>query len=310
MTSLPDTSRATPAISVIVPATDAPPTLDRCLTALEASTLRPLEVIVIDRPRAAGPAAARNRGAVAARGEILVFVDADVEVDGEALGRIGAGLASGEIGAVFGAYDDDPAERDVVSLFRNVLHHWVHNGAPGPAETFWAGLGGVRARDFHAVGGFDDARFPHAAIEDVVLGMRLRREGTRIQLDPRIRGRHLKRWTFGRMVRTDFSARAVPWARLLLEDGGPIALNTAGRHRASAAASAGLVLAMLGRRRAATAAAAGAVVALNAGLLRLLWARGGAHAAAAGLPLKVVHDLSAATGLVAGVFLHARRGRQ
>ena len=37
-----------------------------------------------------------------------------------------------------------PPRRGAVSRFRNLLHHHVHASSPGPAETFWAGLGAVR----------------------------------------------------------------------------------------------------------------------------------------------------------------------
>ena len=50
-------------LAVVVPATDSPPTLARCLAALAAADEPPDEVIVVDEPRFAGPAAARNLGA-------------------------------------------------------------------------------------------------------------------------------------------------------------------------------------------------------------------------------------------------------
>ena len=36
--------------------------------------------------------------------------------------------------AVFGSYDDEPADEGTVSAFRNLLHHHVHQSSPGPAE--------------------------------------------------------------------------------------------------------------------------------------------------------------------------------
>ena len=51
----------------------------------------------------------------------------------------------------------------------------------------------VSVAAFEAAG--DPERFPEAAIEDVELGMRLRRTGAAIVLDPEVRGTHLKRWS-------------------------------------------------------------------------------------------------------------------
>src|SRR5690348_4708035 len=207
-------------LGVVVPATDRPLTLNRCLAALEAGTRRPDSVLVIDEPAGAGPAAARNLGAARCEAEVLVFVDSDVEVHPEALARIEEHFAADpELAAVFGAYDDDPAHPALTSRYRNLLHHHVHSVAAGAAETFWAGLGAVRRERFEAAGGFDAARFPDASVEDIELGMRLRRDGARIVLDPQIGGRHLKAWTPLGMVRTDFGRRGVPWARLLLREG-------------------------------------------------------------------------------------------
>src|SRR5690349_17222010 len=120
--------------------------------------------------------------------------------------------------AVFGAYDDDPRHPGLTSRYRNLLHHHVHSGAAGEAETFWAGLGAIRREAFEAAGGFDAERFPQPSIEDIELGARLRRGGARIVLDPSIRGRHLKAWTPWSMVRTDLTRRGIPWTRLLLRE--------------------------------------------------------------------------------------------
>src|SRR5215218_5981065 len=145
-----------PTLAVVVPATDRPATLERCLAALEAGDLVPEALIAQREPAGSGPAAARNRGASAATAEVLVFVDSDVEVHPDALARIQAHFAADPgLAAVFGAYDDDPSDPGLTSRYRNLLHHHVHAGAGGEAETFWAGLGAVRCEAFEAAGGFD-----------------------------------------------------------------------------------------------------------------------------------------------------------
>jgi glycosyltransferase involved in cell wall biosynthesis len=110
-----------------VPAADAPPTLARCLAALDGAD----EVVVVD-DAAPAPAAARNEGARRATGDVLVFVDADVVADGDALERIRAALETDpRLAALFGAYDDAPEAPGVVSTFRNLLHHHVHVESAG-----------------------------------------------------------------------------------------------------------------------------------------------------------------------------------
>jgi GT2 family glycosyltransferase len=303
-----------PTLAVVVPATDDPPTLDRCTAALRAGSREPRELIVQREPAAAGPAAARNLGATRSTAEVLIFVDADVEVHPDALAAIERRFAAEpSLAALFGAYDESPAAAGLTSRFRNLLHHHVHTSAAGEAETFWAGLGAVRRGPFEAAGGFDDSRFPAASVEDVELGLRLRRRGHRIVLDPTIRGRHLKRWTLRRMVATDFVRRGVPWTQLLLRErgAGGNALNLGPRHRASAAASVALLAALLLRRPRVAAAALVAGLVLNRSFYALLARRGGPSLLVAGVALHQLHHLTAVASVPVGAVLHWReRGRR
>jgi glycosyltransferase involved in cell wall biosynthesis len=99
-----------PRISVVIPANNAAQTLGRCLQALAQSEIAPFECLVVDDAsadttpeiarrlgarvltirRKQGPARARNRGARAARGDIIFFVDSDVCVHPETLSRLSA----------------------------------------------------------------------------------------------------------------------------------------------------------------------------------------------------------------------------
>jgi hypothetical protein len=302
----------TPTLAVVVPATDDPPTLDRCLAAIKTGDRIPDELAVQREPLGAGPAAARNSGSEGTSAEVLVFVDSDVEVDAQALARIERHFRDDPgLAAVFGAYDDDPPDLGLASRYRNLLHHHVHSGAAGAAETFWAGLGAVRRDVFAAAGGFDADRYPRPSVEDIELGMRLRRQGARILLDPQVRGRHLKRWTVASMVETDFGRRGVPWMRLLLREGsGSTALNLGWRRRLSVAASVALLGSLLARRPRAAAVALLANVALDRDLYALLARRGGPRLLGAGVGLHQLHQLCAAASVPAALFLHLAEERR
>ena len=234
----------TPFLSVIVPAWNGAGVLPRCLEALMASDFPRdcWELVVVDdastddtaaiaapyadaivrlpgRPH--GPAYARNRGFEAIRGDVVVFVDADVCVHPDTLRRFAWIFArEHDVGAVFGSYDLAPAADGVISQYRNLLHHYVHHQNPGDAETFWAGCGAVRSTVFSEVGRFDEWHYVRPQIEDIELGHRIREHGYRILLEPSIQGTHLKRWTFRNVVTTDFRDRGVPWTRLLVQGGG------------------------------------------------------------------------------------------
>jgi GT2 family glycosyltransferase len=298
-------------LSLVIPATNRPPTLGRVLDAVSSAAAPPEEVIVVDRPEGLGPAGARNLGAGRASGDVLVFVDADVEVHEDAFARIRAAFEQdGALTAVFGSYDDDPADGGVVSDFRNLLHHHVHHEAAGEATTFWAGLGAMRRVAFLDAGGFDERRYPYSSIEDIELGTRLTKQGARIVLDPAIQGKHLKRWTLASMTTTDLLRRGVPWLRLLLEEGSPsTALNLGWRHRVGTASAVLLVPALLRRRHRSALAIVALLLALDHRFYALLLRRRGGTQLAAGVPLHIVHRLTSAVAVPLALASHlAARG--
>ncbi len=330
-----------PELSVIVPAHQAEALLPDTLAALVASTLPRARwelLVVNDASRDAtaavaerladrvltlpgaphGPGAARNAGALAARGAWLCFIDADVRVHPDTLARVAAAIAAEDatLVALFGCYDAHPEAPGLVSQYRNLLHRYVHLRGAGEADTFWAGCGAVRRDAFEAIGGFDTARFPRPQIEDIDLGYRLRERGGRIRLDPTIQATHLKQWRLGTMLRTDIRDRGIPWMRLLLERRGRLAgaLNSGRREqlRVAVAGAAGLLFLLalaLGDARLGTLGAA-AVVLL--GLLHLPIIRWFAHERGAGfaicvVPLHLLHDAGNAVAAATGLVLHLTR---
>lgn len=233
-----------PFISVIIPVYNGSKFLPRCLDAVLASSYRSYEVIVVDdcstddsariavgkgarvlttEKRQSGPAAARNLAARVAQGDVLMFVDADVVVEPETLGRVAERFErQPEISALFGSYDDEPAEKNFLSQYKNLQHHFVHQRSSSEAQTFWSGLGAVRRDVFLSHGGFDCAKFAVPSIEDIDLGFRIRRAGQRILLDRHIQAKHLKKWEVISHLRTEIFCRALPWSRLIIENRGMI----------------------------------------------------------------------------------------
>jgi GT2 family glycosyltransferase len=289
--------------SAIVPATDNPITLGRCVEAIRAAADAPEEIIVIDGPPGMGPAAARNAGAARAKGSILVFVDSDVEVHADAFTRMRAVFdREPELAAVFGSYDDLPSLHGVVSTFRNMLHHYVHNTSGGLATTFWAGLGAVRREAFVAVDGFDDWRFRSPSVEDIELGLRLSTAGGVIRLDPEIQGTHLKHWRLQTMLLTDLVYRGMPWTALMLERGPRAArLNLRGSHGAAAAAFALAVVSLLDRRPRVALTLLTAYLAINTPFYALVARRTGPKEGAAAVALLAVHNLASLGSAPLGV---------
>jgi glycosyltransferase involved in cell wall biosynthesis len=244
-----------PRLSVIVPVRNGEQVLGRCLDALRMSDYAPCEILVVDDASTdatskiaaryavryirnatnKGPAYARNVGAHYAKGDILVFVDADVLLPSAGLRMIAETFENKpDIAAVFGSYDDSPGCPAFFSQYKNLVHHYIHQTSHESASSFWAGCGAIRKPVFEQFGGFDAARYKQPTIEDVALGVELTRTGHRVLLDKRLMVKHLKRWTFLSLVRTDIFHRAVPWTYLILNTRNlPSDLNFDRRSRAS-----------------------------------------------------------------------------
>ncbi|HEY7335065.1 MAG TPA: glycosyltransferase [Bryobacteraceae bacterium] len=225
-------------ISVIVPVHNSAKYLRACLEHLRRSNFQDYECIVVDdgstddSPEVAqragvtvlktdarrGPAYARNIGAKSARGEILFFIDADVCVSPNTLERVSANFEQDlELSAVMGSYDELPESQDFVSLYKNLMHSYVHHNSRREACTFWSGCGAIRKSVFQEFSGFDES-YDRPAIEDIELGYRLSAARKKLLLDPTILVKHLKRWSFFSLVKTDILDRGIPWTELILRD--------------------------------------------------------------------------------------------
>ena len=252
-----------PVISVIVPVRNNPQELRMCLDRLSASTFPRYEVIVVDdastddtakiagelgalvvsRGRCQGPASARNRGAEFARGEYLFFLDSDVCVHPDTLQELSDTFAhEPHLDAVFGSYDSQPSAANVLSQYKNLFHHFVHQDGREQATTFWSGCGAVRRSVFLELGGFSGS-YKRPSIEDIELGMRLHHAGHQIKLNKRIQVTHLKRWTLWSIIKTDVLDRGIPWTELMLRAGSmPNDLNTKVSQRISVVLAYGLLI--------------------------------------------------------------------
>jgi hypothetical protein len=171
---------------------------------------------VIEVPGPSGPAAARNRAAAEATGDVLVFVDADVVAAPDALAGMCRLLESApEIAGVFGAYDVEPPEPNFMSQYKNLSHAQIHETGNPEAGTFWAGLGAIRTSVFRQVSGFDE-RFRRPSVEDIELASGAP-GGIPAAARPRLRGRHLA-LTLGQRRHGD-PGRGIPWTQLIYKFG-------------------------------------------------------------------------------------------
>ena len=320
-------------IAVVVPVGGTAPAWDRAARSLARLDPRPGEIVVVldgpneghaataaglgarvlVLPERGGPARARNRGAEAARGDVLLFLDSDIEVPRDLVARVAAALDERPgVAAVFGSYDDAPGDPGFLSQYRNLLHHFVHQTSREEASTFWAGCGAVRRGAFGAVGGFDEG-YAQPSIEDIELGSRLVRAGHAIRLVKDLQVKHLKRWRLGDMLSTDLLRRAAPWTELMLREKRVVNdLNVRARDRASVLLAFAPLLSLLAGWRwplllGTTAVAGTLIVALNASFFSFLRRRRGLPFSAATLPAYWAFLLVCGAGFALGLLRHLAR---
>src|SRR3990167_5546788 len=227
-----------PLVSVIVPSYNCSQFLPKCLDAVKSSDYANYEIIVVDdastdespiiaqqsgahvihMDKQSGPGAARNIGTQHAKGDIYLFVDSDVVIKPDSISCVVSNfLNNPEVGALFGSYDDQPAAINFFSQYKNLFHHFIHQTSHDEANTFWAGCGAIRKEVFHKVGGFDTINYTRPSIEDIELGLRISKQGYKILIVKELQVKHLKKWGFWSLLRTDIFCRAVPWANLILK---------------------------------------------------------------------------------------------
>lgn len=202
--------------SVIVPARNAERLLAEALAAVAAeAAVGPHEVIVVDdgstdstgevarasgarviRLPGLGPAAARNAGARAALGELLVFLDADCVPQEGCLEALLAPFADPEVAGVRGGYVS--SQHSLVARFAQLEleEKQARLAASRQIALVDTACAAYRKRVFSQHGGFDESfRFP--SVEDVDLSFRLTSRGERLVFAPgaRVRHRHPERLT-------------------------------------------------------------------------------------------------------------------
>ena len=225
-------------ISVVIPVYNGGEAFYRCLASIGHSSRPPDEIVVVSDgdtdgswqvaeefgakvlrlPNSTGPARARNIGAKAAQGNIIFFMDADVELHPDTLSLIEQRFQEQpELAALIGSYDDAPGAENFLSQYKNLFHHYTHQISSEIASTFWGACGAIRRSAFLAVEGFDEG-YTQPCIEDIELGYRLKRMGYNICLYKDIQVKHLKRWQPLSLLKADILYRALPWAALLIRE--------------------------------------------------------------------------------------------
>ena len=222
-------------ISVIVPAFNAVETLGACLEALESQTVcrEAYEVVVVDdgstdRTQAvaeeydvvlcqqahAGPAVGRNRGAREARGDLLLFTDADCAPVADWIERLAGAFDDLKVVGAKGTYRTH--QKALVARFVQLEYEERYARMLGLEQIDFVDTysAAYRCDVFRENGGFD-ARFPTASVEDQELSFRLAAQGYQLVFVPEAVVYHTHDRTLGEYWRRKFNIGF--WKALLLQ---------------------------------------------------------------------------------------------
>ncbi|MBE0429575.1 MAG: glycosyltransferase family 2 protein [Thermoleophilia bacterium] len=215
-----------PAVSVVIPVYNGARTMPLVLEAVYRSTFRDFEVVIvhdcstdntrevlnglrqrfpfrlIEFPENRGVSKARNAGAAEARGEIVLFIDADCLVLPDTIGLCVEELRRGVNIAVGGAYTKNAWDDDFFSNFQSLYIHHVETKTEHP-DYLATHCMAIWKKTFLEFGGFKEDYFiGHAAsVEDVELSHRLKAAGHSIGRPHGLEVQHMFGYSLSRSIK-------------------------------------------------------------------------------------------------------------
>jgi glycosyltransferase involved in cell wall biosynthesis len=224
-----------PNISIIIPVSVKENHLDRCLEKIRDQDYGDHEVIIaIDGPTEKsysdlvpgleysviklgsnkGPGYARNAGARHSKGRILLFIDSDILLPGNALSLILDSYKSyPDISGVVGLYSENNSFNNFLSIFKNLQVRFEESNKPDFISNFRSALFSITKERFELVGGFDE-NIGNIPCEDHEFSLRVERHSLKFHLNRKLEAAHEKKIHLWRLLRQDMKRVK---ARLLID---------------------------------------------------------------------------------------------
>ncbi len=210
-------------ISVIIPVRNDPENLRRCIDYIKASSKKPSEILVIDDAsdldlernlsdsdvsfiklnKQRGPASARNVGAKTAKGDVILFIDSDVFIQKDTIGRIADEFENNDEDAVVGVFDDYRQYSSFFSDYKNLWMKYNYEKIPERAALFYTSLAAIKKSVFLEIGGFDE-NHKRPSTEDTAFGNALWNNGIKPLINPEVKAIHNKEYSFYGILKTDY----------------------------------------------------------------------------------------------------------
>jgi GT2 family glycosyltransferase len=225
--------------SIVIPTYNSVHTLIPLLQSFAGQVADDVKIIVVDdastddtesqvkafnadylrQTRRQGPAAARNRGALLADCEWLIFTDADTCFEPDTMLQINTVISECDGDAFVGTYAGYPANEGFMPRYKalwelvTINEVLMSKGGRYILLNTWAPRPGlVKKKVFDALGGFDES-FGGADLEDMEFGYRLFAEGHKIFFAPAVKIKHHYPATLWKELRP-FARRCRLWMGL------------------------------------------------------------------------------------------------
>ncbi|MHB8859792.1 MAG: glycosyltransferase family 2 protein [Thermoleophilia bacterium] len=222
----PLSAAAQPMVSVVIPVYNGARSIVPVMEALYGSSYANFEAVVIhdcstdntsallselagkhdfrlfEFPENRGVSKARNEGARQARGEVILFIDADCIIKPDTIERCVRALQKGESICVGGAYTRDAWDDDFFSNFQSLYIHHVETKVEHP-DYIATHCMAIWKKTYDEFGGFrEDFFIGHAAsVEDVELSHRLIDAGHQLSRPSEIQVQHMFGFNFSKSIR-------------------------------------------------------------------------------------------------------------
>ncbi len=209
-------------ISIIIPVKNGEKTLEYTLRSISAQDHKSLETIVVDdhssdnsinllkkhnvtvvKNNGTGVAHARNTGSKYAKGDIILFIDADIILPENALSLIKEALTESRIAGAVGIESIAVPYGSFFSRFKNLWMNYTFSHLPKYIHSFYTSCAAIRKKDFERLGGFD-VNYVKPNVEDTAFGRKMANNGYLTVVIKDLQIQHKKEYTLKSLIKTDF----------------------------------------------------------------------------------------------------------
>jgi len=197
-------------LSVIIPAYNSEKTISICLDSIYCSSYLPEEVIVVDdassdntvdivkkypcrllkNKKNKGQSASRNKGAKISKGNLLLFIDSDIEIKKDSIKQaVNSLMKNTDICGVVGTYDKYNRYDNLLSQYKHFYMVFLYLSSEMHINWTDTAFLLIKKKDYLAVGGLDES-IKESVNEDYKLGIILTQDNRKILLDKQVKIAH------------------------------------------------------------------------------------------------------------------------